>query len=92
MTIYERAKQFGATFEAACSDVSIYEWEKLMKGHTKANQKKVIDIAEQAGVIDSWWAKKERKHSYFNPYIHYKTKTHLIYVHSGIEHFIRVNS
>lgn len=92
MNIYERSKTNGFYFQCSCVNCGgVDQWEELMKGHTKANQREVVKIALQAGVIEEWWAREELKKPYFNPYVHYKTKTHLIYVHSGIEHFIKVN-
>lgn len=89
--IYERAYINGCFFETACVGISIYEWEDLMRGHTKANRKEVVKIALLSGVIDKDQAKEEIKKPHFNPYTHFKTKSHIIYVHSGIEHFIRIN-
>jgi len=89
--IYQRAFNKGCYLESTCVDCDIYKWEELMKGHTRADRKKVVKIAESAGVIDSKQAKEEIKRPYYNPYNHYKTKTHIIYVHSGIEHFIKIN-
>ena len=91
MTIYERAEINGCTFECTCVGIGQYKWDQLMKGHTRADKKKVVRIAMQAGVIDKQQAKEELRKPYFNPYNHYKTKTHIIYCHSGIEHFIKVN-
>lgn len=90
MNIYQRAKANGCFYEANCTGITIYQWEKLMKGHTRANKIEVTKIALQAGIIDEEQARQEINRPYFNPYNHYKTKTHVIYVHSAIEHFIRV--
>lgn len=83
-TIYQRAKERGCYLEATCVSSTQREWDNFMKGARPANTKKVERIAEFAGLI----SKEDRK--YYNPYNHYVTKTHIIYVHSGIEHFIRV--
>lgn len=91
MNIYERAKKNGVYLEATCVSISQYEWDRLMKGHTVANRKEVVKIALQAGAIDEWQAKEELKKPYYNPYNHFKTRTHIIYVNSGIEHFIKIN-
>lgn len=90
MTIYERAINNGCEFEATCIGIGIDKWERLMKGARRADRKKVITVALAAGVIDEFQAKEEKKRPYFNPYNHYVTKTHIIYVHSAIEHFIKV--
>lgn len=91
MNIYQRAKQNGVVFVATCVDIGQYEWDKLMKGHTLANRKEVVKIALQAGVIDEEEAKIQLRRPWYNPYKHFKTKTHIIYVNSAIEHFILVN-
>lgn len=91
MNIYERAERFGVQPECTCVGIGMNEWERLMKGHTRANQRKVVKIAMKAGIITEEDGRAEIKRSGYNPYVHYKTKTHIIYVHSSIEHFIRVN-
>jgi len=88
--IYQRAINNGCEFETSCVGIGQNEWDRLMKGHTKADRKQVVKIALLAGVIDSEQAREETKRPYYNPYTHYKTKTHIIYVHSMIEHFIKV--
>ena len=89
--IYQRAINNGCQFYATCVDININEWDELMKGATRADRKLVVKIALLAGVIDKEQAATEIKKPYFNPYNHYKTKTHIIYIHSAIEHFIEVN-
>lgn len=91
MNIYERAKNNGCQFVATCVGIGANAWDNFMKGHTRANRREVVKIALQAGVIDEEQAKEELKRPWFNPYNHYKTKTHIIYCHSGIEHFIKVH-
>lgn len=88
--LYKRALNNGVISEATCVGIGQYQWDKYMKGSTRANRKIAVKIALLAGVIDEEQAKTEIKRPYFNPYNHYKTATHLIYVHSSIEHFIRV--
>lgn len=89
--LYHAAQKYGCTGEATCTGITLTEWEKLMKGATRANKRLVTKIAALAGVIDNEQARREIKEPYFNPYNHLKTKTHVIYVHSSIEHFIRIN-
>ena len=90
MNIYERSKINGVSFECTCVGISKYEWDRLMKNHKRADRKKVVKIALMAGVIDEEQAKEEIKRPYYNPYNHFKTDSHIIYVHSAIEHFIKV--
>jgi hypothetical protein len=89
--LLKRAEQNGCSFEATCVGIGIGKWEELMKGATRANRKLAVKIALLAGAIDEQQAREEIKRPYFNPYNHYKTKTHLIYIHSSIEHFIRIH-
>ena len=81
----------GAQFVDTCVGITQSQWDKYMKGHTRANRREVVKIALQAGVIDEETAKAELKNPWYNPYHHHKTKTHIIYVNSSIEHFIKVN-
>lgn len=85
--IYNRAQKNGVYFENTCVSLpgGYDQWQKLMKGATRANNRIVTKLAVQAGAIEPDLVK------YYNPYNHFKTKTHLIYVHSGIEHFLRIN-
>ena len=89
-TLYKKALNNGCSFEATCVDVNINTWDKLMANATRANRKLAVKIAEIAGVIDEEQARTEIRKPYYNPYNHLKTKTHLIYVNSSIEHFIRI--
>lgn len=91
INIYNRAKQKGVQAECSCIGITQSEWDKLMKGHTRANRREVVKIALQAGIIDEEQAIRELRNPWYNPYNHFKTKTHIIYVYSSIEHFIRVN-
>lgn len=83
--IYQRAERNGITYESNCGSVSEREWDKLMKGATRANKKMVDKI------VLSSYKEFEPFVKYYNPYNHLKTETHLIFVHSAIEHFFRIN-
>jgi len=89
--LYKRAKTNGVEFISSCVGISQYQWDELMKGATRANKKLAAKVAHQAGVIDEFYLKQELRRPYFNPYNHFKTKDSIIYVHSGIEYFIRIN-
>lgn len=89
-SIYQQAVNNGCQFVAACTGITIDKWNELMKGARQANKKKVVRIALLAGVIDKQQATREIKEPWYNPYSHHVTRTHIIYVHSGIEHFIEV--
>lgn len=92
LNIYQQAVRNGCQFVATCVSLgSADKWNELMKGARQANKKKVVRIALLAGVIDKEQATREIKEPWYNPYGHHVTKTHIVYVHSGIEHFIEVN-
>lgn len=91
INIYNRAKRNGVEFECTCVGIAQWKWNKLMKDRTRANRREVVKIALQAGVIDKEQATIELKKPWYNPYNHFKTATHVIYVRSAIEHFIRIN-
>jgi hypothetical protein len=44
-----------------------------------------------AGVISEEDGRRELNSEHWNPYEHYVTRTHIIYVHSAVDHFIEVN-
>jgi hypothetical protein len=79
------------TYECNCTNITSHKWDELMKGARKANKKAVIKAAIQTGILSESEGLKEIKLPYYNPYEHKRTKTHLIYVNSGIEHFIAIN-
>lgn len=88
--LLNRAQRNGAHLQCTCVGIGTHEWDELMKGATRANKKDITRIALIAGVIDEEQARTEIARPYYNPYRHYKTNTHAIYVHSGIEHFILI--
>lgn len=88
--IYQRAINNGCRFVCSCVGIGQEKWDELMKGARHADRKKVVRIALQAGIIDEEQAKEEIKRPYYNPYEHFVTRTHIVYVHSAIEHFIEV--
>jgi hypothetical protein len=71
--------------EATCSSITEREWDKLMEGATKANVLTVENLIRTHHTTDKWFVGK------LNPYRKdcFKTKTHIIYTHSGIEYFFR---
>ena len=84
--IYNKAKRNGMTLECTCVSITERKWEQLMKGSTKANQSKVNKLVrENTGDEFDFCL------DFYNPYTPFKTKTHIIFVHSAIEHFFRIN-
>jgi hypothetical protein len=79
------------TYETNCTSITAQKWDELMKGAKRANRKKVVKAAIETGVITEDEGRRELKSETYNPYEHLKTKTHLIYVHSAIEHFIKLD-
>ena len=84
--IYIKAINNGITFECDCTGIRIEKWEQLMKGATRAN-KKIVDNL----VKDNTEGEFNDFIQFYNPYDHYKTNTHIIFVHSCIEHFFKIN-
>ena len=74
--------------EATCLSVSEREWNKLMKGAKKASGLKIRAMIKRQ-LPDLY---ESLALSFRNPYEHQsqRTDTHLIYVHSGIEYFLRM--
>jgi hypothetical protein len=89
--IYDRAVNYGCSLECTCVDITQNKWDSLMEGHTRANRILVVKAAMIAGILNDEEGRKETRQPWHNPYNHYKTKTHLIYVHPCTEHFIKVN-
>ena len=83
--IYERAIANGVELECTCVEIGYGMWELLMEGSTRANSSTVEKILVEQGHLNRDDVKL------YNPYRHLKTEKHLIYVHSGIEHFFRIN-
>ena len=88
-SIYDRAARF-AKLDCTCVGINQNRWDSLMKGARPANRKRALKVAFLAGVIDKLQYQQELKNEFFNPYDHFVTRTHVVYVHSRIEHFIRV--
>lgn len=70
--------------ENTCVGTTMDEWEGFMKGSVRADKRQVHRILLEQDQITSMDVRLR------NPYDFYRTDTHLIYVHSGIEHFYRV--
>ena len=76
-------------YETNCTAVTRMQWDELMKGARPCSKRRAVKAALETGVIEEDDAKMELKHKYYNPYRPLQTKTHIIYIHSAIEHFIR---
>lgn len=81
--IYKKAQERGLTLECTCSEVTEKIHEKLFDGATVANKRIVNKL------VAPFFEKDFTK--LWNPYQSYKTKTHIIFVHSAIDHFFKIN-
>ena len=75
----------GLWLEATCSGISLAQWERWMDGATRADQR-LIDRLVRKHLPELHEALSLNLR---NPYHYFKTRRHLILVHSGIEHFLR---
>jgi len=75
--------------ECTCSDISICEWEKLMANAKKANGRKIRQMIKNQ-LPDLY---EELALMFPNMYEQnsQRTSTHLIYVHSAIEYFLKLS-
>lgn len=91
MNIYKKAEQKGCYLESTCVNINLAVWDEIMKGARNANNTKAVKVALLAGVIDNEQAKMEIKNPNYNPYTHKVSENYVIYIHSCIEHFIKIN-
>ena len=75
----------GLWLEATCSGIDLAQWNHWMAGATRADHRR-IDSLVRKHLPDLF---KGLALNLRNPYRYYKTRRHLILVHSGIEHFLR---
>jgi len=73
--------------EATCVGLGYGKWESLMKGAVRANFREVNRLVKR----DLPELYHNLALNFYNPYNYYRTKRHIILVHSGIEHFITYN-
>lgn len=92
MNIYQRADKYGAHLEGTCVSLNADEVDSLMKGKTKADRKQVLKVAFNVGLMSEDEYRQSLRYRYYNPYRFYKTDTHIIYVHSAVEYFIKVEN
>lgn len=84
LTIYKQ----NIELEHTCVGISIYKHEKLMKGAKKANGKKIRQMIKKQ-LPDLY---RDLSLDFYNPYENQskRTDTHLIYIHSSIEYFLKI--
>lgn len=76
---YNYVKKRGVVLECNCSNITQDKFDDLMKGAKRANKKFVNKI------LCNYFDKLN-----LNPYPCYRTKTHIILVHSAIEYFFKI--
>ena len=74
----------GLRLDACCCDISLAQWERWMAGATRADHRQ-IDSLVRRHVPDLYEALSLNLR---NPYHYFKTRRHLILVHSAIEYFL----
>lgn len=77
----------GLKYQANCTSISQAKWNRLMKDSVKANGSQIRKLIKKF-LPDLY---EELALQYYNPYEHQckRTETHYIYVHSGIEYFLK---
>lgn len=78
----------GLIFEATCVGIGQRQWDKYMKGAVKANGSKIRRLIKRH-FPDLYYSIGLE---FYNPYESKskRTKTHFVYVHSGIEYFLKI--
>ena len=72
--------------QTTCVDCGgLSRWERLMEGAIRANKRAINSLVKQL-LPDLY---QDLALQYPNPYNYFRTKTHLILVHSGIEYFLK---
>ena len=74
----------GLRLEATCCDINLAQWERWMAGATRADHRQ-IDSLVRRHLPDLYEALSLNLR---NPYHYFKTRRHLILVHSAIEYFL----
>ena len=72
---------------ASCDSISLNKWNNLMEGTTKANGKQIRNLIKNH--LPELY--ENLALNFYNPYEHQskKKKGLLVYVHSGIEYFLK---
>jgi len=73
--------------ECCCCDISLPEWEALMKGAKRFSYRKLVKMIKETlpEIYEGLCL------NFYNPYLYStkQTQTHYILVHSAIEYFFR---
>lgn len=70
--------------EATCSGINLAQWNRWMDGATRADHRRIDGLVKQhlPGLY------RDLALNLRNPYHYYKTRRHLILVHSAMEYFL----
>ena len=74
----------GLWLEATCCNINLSQWEQWMAGATRGDKRR-IDSLVRRRLPDLYEALSL---NLWNPYHYFKTRRHLILVHSAIEYFL----
>ena len=74
----------GLWLEATCSGINLAQWERWMAGATRADKRRIDSLVRRH--LPNLY--EDLRLDLRNPYVYYKTLTHLILVHSAIEYFL----
>ena len=74
----------GLWLEATCSGINLAQWERWMAGATRADQRLVNRLVRKH--LPELY--EDLRLDLRNPYHYFKTRRHLILVHSAIEYFL----
>ena len=74
----------GLWLEATCSGINLAQWNRWMAGATRADHWQ-IDSLVRRHLPDLY---EDLRLDLRNPYHYFKTRRHLILVHSAIEYFL----
>jgi hypothetical protein len=74
----------GLWLEATCADIKLPQWERWMAGATRADKRRIDGLVKRHlhGLY------RDLALNLRNPYHYYKTRRHLILVHSATEYFL----
>ena len=70
--------------EATCSGINLAQWNRWMDGATRADHRQIDSLVRKH--LPNLY--EELSLNLWNPYHYYKTRRHLILVHSAIEYFL----
>ena len=70
--------------EATCSGINLAQWNRWMGGATRADHRQIDSLVRKhlPGLY------RDLSLNLCNPYSYFKTRRHLILVHSAIEYFL----